>query len=89
MNLYDQFLQFGRHDNENNLHGKGIRITNDGLVWIAFFKGDRWSVGNYFRILSSGLFKVGEYYKKNDNMHDKYTAYRTDGSEAKFDEELW
>ncbi len=78
--------QFGEVNENNELHGRGIRIDNDGdAIQIGYFKNRQLSTGKYIRIYSDGEFRVGEYYMKEGKKRDRYTKYCTDGKEEQYD----
>jgi hypothetical protein len=54
--------KFGEFNDDNELHGRCIRISKYGGIDIGYFANGRVSTGNYIHILRYGGFRVGEYY---------------------------
>ncbi len=57
--------QFGEFNQDNDLHGRGIQIWNDGEIWIGYYEKGGLSTGNYIYIRYDGVFWVGEKYLKD------------------------
>ncbi len=75
---------FGEINEDNtDLHKRGIRIS-DGDIEIGYFRNGWPSTGNYINIHHDGTFYVGEIYMK-EGIRNRYTRYKTDGSEMKYD----
>ena len=66
------------------LHGRGIEIHPHD-IHIGFWNKGELATGKYITIYKSGWFIVGDKYGENGNLRDRFTMYRTDGSETKFD----
>ncbi len=79
--------RFGELNEDNELHGRGIYISNYGSIVIGYWENDDSSTGNYINIYSNGEFKVGERYFKDGRICDRGTRYFRDGSEYKYDRE--
>ncbi len=76
---------FGEVNENNYLHGRGIEIENDVFIEIGYYENGRLSTGNYIYIHSDGVFLVGERYIKEGERRDRWTCYKTDGTEKKYD----
>ncbi len=60
--LYIEY--YGELNKSGYEHGRGIKIWNDGLIYIGYSENGLFSTGN-FRILSDGSFQVGDIYMKD------------------------
>ena len=58
--------QFGELDKYNELHDRGIRLYQDGGIYITYFGNGKLSTGNYIHIKSDGPFRVGEKYIEDE-----------------------
>ncbi len=58
----EEGADFGEVNENNMLHGRGIRLSNDGFIKIGYFEDGRLSTGHYIYIFSHGEFFVGELY---------------------------
>ncbi len=68
------------------MHGRGIRIDDDGFILIGYFDEDGIaSTGNYIHIYSDGTFRVGERYFKDGERRERGTGYMTDGKKKKYE----
>ncbi len=76
---------FGELNADGNPHGRGIHIFDDGKIGIGYFEDDWWSTGNYIRIESGGVFRVGEFYMKDGVRWERGTEYYYDGSKEQYD----
>jgi hypothetical protein len=65
LRLTDFHQSFGEVNENNELHGRGIRIWNDGTIHIGYFEDGYDSTDNYIWIDSSGGFAVGYVYYKD------------------------
>jgi hypothetical protein len=85
---YSDYLDdgFGELKEKNRLHGRGIKIWNDGPIYIGYFEDGYLSTGNFINIYSDGRFEVGEKcYKKDGDGERKMrrmrgTEYKTNGT---------
>ncbi len=79
---YSDYLDdgFGEVDENNKLHGRGIQIWSDGPILIGLWENGVRSTGNCIYIRSSGHFRVGETYIKDELRWMRCTEYRTDGT---------
>jgi hypothetical protein len=75
---------FGELDEDNRLHGRGIKLWNDGAIFIGYYQNGEWSTGNFIYIHDDGVFEVGEYYRKDGEVRERYTRYMTDGTEWQY-----
>lgn len=51
--------QFGEHNAQNNLHGRGISLYTDGFIRIQYWENGQDVAGNYIEIYKDGRFVVG------------------------------
>ncbi len=75
---------FGEVNENNILHGRGIRIWNDGTIFIGYGEDGRLCTGNEITIYPDGWFDVGETYIKDGKKWKRFTRYMTDGTEEKY-----
>ncbi len=85
----DHWIYFGELNENNRAHGRGIRILNDGFINIGYFEDGWLSTGsNCITIYDDGDFSVGEYYLKDGEKRERWTKYKTDGTEEEYDLEI-
>ncbi len=81
---------FGEVDENNRLHGRGIRIYNNaGNIYIGYYERGHLSTGNYIRIWRNGRFEVRERYRKDGKIWNRGTLYYKNGKEEKSDHSLF
>ncbi len=76
---------YGEVNESGEEHGRGIKIWNDGDIWIGYFDNGWYYTGNYIDIRSNGTFYVGEMYLKDEEKWERGTQYDTDGTEEQYD----
>ncbi len=76
---------FGEHNEENNLHGRGIIILPNCHIDIGFYNNSDYAPGNYIEIFSDGDVDVGEIYLKDGKRWNKCTRYFSDGKTKESD----
>jgi len=69
---------FGEVNRDNNLHGKGISIT-ENCIAIGYYNDGYLAPGNYLFINDWGDFSVGECYLKDGKLCDRSTHYKLNG----------
>lgn len=79
-------FKVGELNENNHLHGRGIRIESHGYYLIRYFKNGYTAVGSYIEINSDGGFEVGEYYRGGPvgGFKRRGTFYHTNGSKNTF-----
>ena len=75
---------FGEHNEFDNLHGKGISIS-ENCIAIGYYNDGYLAPGNYLKISSGGEFKVGECYLKDGYKFFRGTRYYKNGATGKYD----
>ena len=66
------------------MHGRGIRIQNNGNIYIGYFNTGK-VLGNFVQIDWDGEIQVGEQHRNADGMvHYQGIKYHADGTQVKF-----
>ncbi len=79
---------FGELNENNEAHGRSIKICDNGVIDIGYFEDGLGSTGNYITIYSDGRFRVGEVFMKDGRRWIRGTQYNTDGTENEFEKKL-
>jgi hypothetical protein len=82
---WDCWTYFGELNENNEAHGRGIRIYNCDHILIGYWKDGECATGHYISISPDGGFSVGEKYKKDGEIRYRGTTYFEDGTEKKYD----
>lgn len=76
---------YGEHNDENLIHGRGVKINNYGHINIGYFKNDHVAVGPYIYIGMFGYFSVGKRWFDNNGVRKcEETTYKADGTIERF-----
>ncbi len=81
LRYYKYGESFGELNEDNSLHGRGLRIWTNGQCQIGYFEDNFWSIGNYILILPNNDFRVGENYLNDKAIRWRGTYYKWDGTE--------
>ncbi len=83
--FYSDGTSFGEFNENNKLHGRGIRIGKFDIerILIGYWENGCLSTGNYIIIRYDGVFQAGEKYYKDGVRGSRGTSYYTDGTEKK------
>jgi hypothetical protein len=76
----DGTIEIGEFNNQNNLHGRGVRIQLLGDISMGFWNNHWISVGNHIRTYADGNFKLGRYFLADDLKRYEGTRYKSDGT---------
>ena len=76
------YWNFGEHDADNKLHGKGIMLLTGGDVSIGYINYVSFAPGNYISIWGgkNSVINVGEYYLKDGKSCERGTKYFSKGT---------
>ncbi len=66
---------FGELNENNILHGRGIKIWNIGAICLGYQENGEWTTGNSIYIFSDGSFRVGDVYFEDGVRRERGIQY--------------